>query len=499
MSMGGGSSPSSNTVTQVQNIPTWMQEQIRSNQDIANSLASTPYPVYGGQMIASPTEAMLRGQQTALDSANAYAPFLEHATSLGDAASGQAMNATSTQAGALDTLGQTQDFARTGGQQYYGIGGQPQTAGDVANQASMAYIPYLQQASGMANQAAGAPNLMNAVATGSVLNSLGAGQGVYQQAAQSAGKGAVGWGEASQAMQDQYMNPYVRQGLAPQIAALQEALAQQQRATGQHATQSGAFGDARQGVEESLNNVNSNNTLMALLGQGYGKAYDTGVSAYNQGQQLALQGGSTLGQLAQTGQSLALNPAQAAAQLGQTQQSEAANTAALYNQLGTSATGNLVNASGAMNAADATKLSALNSAQAQSAQMQDQYIKAANAIAAQSQNQASLGTQAQQLGANAASQIYNVGTQQQNTQQANLNNAYQQFINQANWPFQMQNVRLAAVSNQPYSISNSTTLPPTNSTAQNIGAFSSLAGALGSMFGGSGGGKSGGSSMVGGA
>lgn len=98
---------------------------------------------------------------------------------------------------------------------------------------------------------------------------------------------------------------------------------------------------------------------------------------------------------------------------------------------------------------------------------------------------ANLGGLQQSLGTSGANALYNAGQQQQTQQQQELNTAYQQFLNQANWPYQMLNVRESALSNSPYSISNATTLPSANTTAQGVGSFAALSGALGSLFGGS--------------
>jgi hypothetical protein len=94
---------------------------------------------------------------------------------------------------------------------------------------------------------------------------------------------------------------------------------------------------------------------------------------------------------------------------------------------------------------------------------------------------AGLAGQQQALGITGANAVYNAGAQQQALQQQQLNSGYQQFQNQAQWPYQMLNIRESALSNSPYSIANSTTVPNGNTTAQGIGTFASLAGALGSL------------------
>lgn len=118
------------------------------------------------------------------------------------------------------------------------------------------------------------------------------------------------------------------------------------------------------------------------------------------------------------------------------------------------------------------------------------YNNAVNALTQQQQIQLATGQQLgtlagqdQSLGLNAANAIYGVGQQQQTLQQNELNTAYQQFLNQVNWPFQMLNVRESALSNSPYNIATAVTLPNGNTAAQGFGALT----ALGGLLGGSGG------------
>lgn len=97
---------------------------------------------------------------------------------------------------------------------------------------------------------------------------------------------------------------------------------------------------------------------------------------------------------------------------------------------------------------------------------------------------ANLGQMAQGMGITGANALYNAGAQQQGLQQQQLNAAYQQFLNQVNWPYQMLNVQESALSNSPYNISSSVTLPNANPAASTLGTFANVAGSLGSLFGG---------------
>lgn len=101
----------------------------------------------------------------------------------------------------------------------------------------------------------------------------------------------------------------------------------------------------------------------------------------------------------------------------------------------------------------------------------------------QANQMANLGGLQQQLGLTGAQGVFDMGTQQQQLEQQKLATAYQNFQNQVNWPYQQLNARIAATANQQYTLPTAT-LAPTSATASNLGAFASLAGSLGSMFGG---------------
>lgn len=114
---------------------------------------------------------------------------------------------------------------------------------------------------------------------------------------------------------------------------------------------------------------------------------------------------------------------------------------------------------------------------------QNTQINGANALAAQAGLQ-----QADALtGANAT---YTAGQQQQTQGQTELNAAYQQYLNQVNWPYQMLNVQESALSNSPYNIATAVQLPNANTTAQGFGTAAGLAGLLGSGASGASGGAS---------
>lgn len=125
-----------------------------------------------------------------------------------------------------------------------------------------------------------------------------------------------------------YMNPYIEQALAPQISDLNLQLAQQQQGINSQAAQAGAFGDARQGAAQGLQNYYGNQAFNQLVGTGYNNAYTQALSALGQAQQTQLGAASQYGQGAgQYGQLAGI-----AGQEQQTQLAGGAQQAQLANQ-----------------------------------------------------------------------------------------------------------------------------------------------------------------------
>lgn len=212
------------------------------------------------------------------------------------------------------------------------------------------------------------------------------------QANQLTQSGSQTWGQATPQQQAAYMNPYVMQSLAPQLQQLQIQQGQNQLGIDKQSTQAGAYGDARQGVAQSLNDFYGQLAQNDLIGQGYNTAYNNAQTAYNQGAAQQLSAGQQFGQLAQ--------------------------------------------------------------------QAQDQGVAGSNAL-------------------------FNSGTQQQQLNQQQLTQSYNNFMNQVNYPTEQLNMRIAALANSPYTVSNQTSLAPANASATNLGAFGALAGGIGSLVNGS--------------
>jgi hypothetical protein len=127
-----------------------------------------------------------------------------------------------------------------------------------------------------------------------------------------------------------YMNLYVMQALAPQLQQADVQDAKTRAATNATATGSGAFGDARTGIEQANNAFNSNVAREGLIGSAYNSAFNTAIGAGAQDSANNLTGQTTNANLAETALNRSLGGAQALEGL-QTQQQgvqTTANTAA---------------------------------------------------------------------------------------------------------------------------------------------------------------------------
>jgi hypothetical protein len=120
-----------------------------------------------------------------------------------------------------------------------------------------------------------------------------------------------------------YMNPYMNQILAPQLAEANRnydiGATKQQSA----ATQAGAFGGSREAIMAAENERNRNTGLNQIYGQGLNTAYTNAQNQYNQNLQNQLAGYGLMGQSAST-----------LGQLGQNQYTQNMGINALQNQYG---------------------------------------------------------------------------------------------------------------------------------------------------------------------
>jgi hypothetical protein len=82
----------------------------------------------------------------------------------------------------------------------------------------------------------------------------------------------------------QYMNPYLKNVLDPQMAELKRQSDIQQLQNNTAATKAGAFGGGRQALMNSETNRNLLNAQNVALGQGYSNAYDKAMGQFNSDQ-----------------------------------------------------------------------------------------------------------------------------------------------------------------------------------------------------------------------
>lgn len=421
MSGGGSGGGGSNTTTQVQQIPEFEQEASMRNQSLAQSLGSQPYPQYQGALIQPLNGTQQYGQQLAQQTATDYQPWL------------------ATSSGLLQNGADASQFNNA-------LNASNSTVGNALNPSG--FNAYQGMASNQIGSALN-PNAFNS-AQQSVLGAQNMQAGATQRAQALTDPNAVG----------SYMNPFVQQALAPQISALNLQLAGQQNQINAGAAQAGAFGDARQGAAQGLQNYYGNQAFNQLIGTGYNNAYTQALSALGQAQNTQLGAAGQYGNIANTGMGLA----------GQQQQEQ---------QLGLQGAQQYGTLAGQQQQEQQIGLQGAQQ-YAQNAGLSNQQQQTQLAAAAQA---AAMGNQVQQQALTGANAVYNSGTQQQTNQQQQLNAAYQQYLNQVNWPYQMLNVQESALSNSPYNIATAVTLPSANSTAQGFGTLAGAAGLLGGLAG----------------
>lgn len=83
------------------------------------------------------------------------------------------------------------------------------------------------------------------------------------------------------AQANQYMNPYIKASLDPQLAELQRQADIQRVADAGRLTQAGAYGGSRQAIMESEGRRNLLDKQAGLIGTGYKTAFDTGMGQFN--------------------------------------------------------------------------------------------------------------------------------------------------------------------------------------------------------------------------
>jgi hypothetical protein len=251
-------------------------------------------------------------------------------------------------------------------------------------------------------------------------------------------------------MAQQYMNPYEQTALQSQIQIANQQFGQQQNQRNSAAVQNGAYGGDRAALVNQQALTDYNNSTNAMVQQGLGNAYTTGQSAFQAGNSASLLAQEANQQTGEATQNANLQSALSTQQLGAGQQltAEQANAA---NQL----------------------------------QAQSQQLQAAQAAGQIGTQQGQLGLTQNQIAQNGINAQFAAGQAQQNQQQAGLNIAYNNFINQQQYQQQQLNNVSGILHgfNPSPTASTVTSSAYTNPVGQLIGAGTGLAGiasALGS-------------------
>jgi len=318
----------------------------------------------------------------------------------------------------------------------------------------------------------------------------------------------------------QYMNPYLQQSLDPQIALLQQQQGISHLNNLKAQTQAGAFGGSRADVQNALENQSDQMAMSNLIGQGYNTAYNTAAQQFNtsnaanlQAQQANQSTGLQAGLANQNmGYNTGLQNAQLQQQANLANQSLAGQYGLQQGQFGQAANmntaanqqaANLANQQMAYNTGN-TNLQALlgvqslGSGQNMQGQLANQSTnlatqqaqQAANQFAYQqqmqnAQNQAQYGLAAQQgqSAANQASANFGLstlgamgtaGATQQQIQQAQDTAAYNQFQQQAQYPYQQLQFQQSMLQGLPIS---------TYANTQNNNLLSQIGGTVGGLGG----------------
>ena len=223
----------------------------------------------------------------------------------------------------------------------------------------------------------------------------------------------------------QYMNPYLKQSLDPQLQEIQRQYGITGAGQQSAATQAGAFGGSREAIMAAENERNKNTTLSNTISQGYNNAFQNAQQQFNAQQQANLQAQQANQQAGLTTGQTNLNAALGVQGLG----AQYGSQMALAN-LGNQQQSNLQNAQMRQQANLANQQAGLTTGQANlNAAMGIQGLGAGQNLAAQQANQqTNLATQQAQQQANqfgygqAANQAqlaaqYGLGANQLNAQQ----------------------------------------------------------------------------------
>ena len=417
-----GSAPTpgtSSTTSQIQ-LPKWYTDYTTDMLGRAQAAANLPYAQYTGPRIAGFTPTEQTGFDMFKQAATSYQPFLNQSA---------------------DYLGQ----AGLAAQQLGGFGG-----GSYAS-AAQAAQPYFGQAAGKSAAAAAQPMLGQAAG----MSALRTAQPYLTQALspiQEAGRGSAltatqpYLGAASQMFPEQferYMNPYI-ENVVKQIADVgveqlqekylpavgQEFIGAGQFSVGPGSTRMGEFGArALRDVQKSVLGEQAK-----ALQAGYGQAADIFASDAARQSQLAQLVGSLstqdLNRLMESG----VQTANIGSMLGRLSGEDAERLARIA-----STTGELTSADAQLLASLGRSTGELTGMDSRLAAEMDRFrgemaLSGQRALADLASRYADLGGTAQAYGFKGAEAISGVGAKERAMRQANLDLAYQDFLNQQKYP-----------------------------------------------------------------
>jgi len=130
------------------------------------------------------------------------------------------------------------------------------------------------------------------------------------------------------------MNPYLNASLAPQLAIQQQLQGAAQQTQNAQATQAGAFGGSRFGVQNAATNLNNQLSNQNLIGNAYNTAFNNAQQQYNTQNQLNAQQQQFGANLGMQGLNTALSAANTMGTLGNNQYNQNLGIIGLQNQLG---------------------------------------------------------------------------------------------------------------------------------------------------------------------
>jgi hypothetical protein len=190
-----------------------------------------------------------------------------------------------------------------------GITSTPQSASNVTSGIATWAQPYinnyLTQAQNLAGSGGAGPNALMQQSYTNAANMQTPGQfgqatNLFNQtgsAAQQVGQNYANMATNPNAV-SAYMNPYIQQSLAPQLALLNQQQALQGQNIQSQATGAGAFGGNREALAQGLNAQNYGLAEQQAIGQGYNTAYNNAIQNMQYGANLGLQGLNTANQAA---------------------------------------------------------------------------------------------------------------------------------------------------------------------------------------------------------